>query len=180
MACKFGKTVMKDRIKQLMDSRHMTQQEFSEYINIAPATLSSIFRGRTRPTLSIVDAVKNRFPEVSTDWLLFGKEPMFVNAGGGEGVSGSSSDGVADGVNVTSDAEIEPSFDFMAEPADDYGNVGGNASAASAPFVPKPATRPVNGQTVTVKNIDRKQRSITEIRIFYDDQTWETFVPKAK
>ena len=29
-----------------------------------------------------------------------------------------------------------------------------------------------------VKNIDIKQRSITEIRIFYSDQTWETFVPK--
>lgn len=163
-----------------MDSRHMTQQEFSEYINIAPATLSSIFRGRTRPTLSIVDAVKNRFPEVSTDWLLFGKEPMLVNAGGGEGVSGGAADGVADGIGMASDAEIEPSFDFMAEPADDFGNVGGSASSASAPSVAKSLSRPVNGQTVTVKNIDRKQRSITEIRIFYDDQTWETFVPKAK
>ena len=29
-----------------------------------------------------------------------------------------------------------------------------------------------------VKNIDIKQRTITEIRIFYSDQTWETFVPK--
>ena len=29
-----------------------------------------------------------------------------------------------------------------------------------------------------VKNIDISPRSITEIRIFYSDQTWETFVPK--
>ena len=29
-----------------------------------------------------------------------------------------------------------------------------------------------------VKYIDKPQRKITEIRIFYDDQTWETFVPK--
>ena len=28
------------------------------------------------------------------------------------------------------------------------------------------------------KIIDIKQRKITEIRIFYDDQTWETFLPK--
>ena len=26
--------------------------------------------------------------------------------------------------------------------------------------------------------LDKKERKITEIRIFYDDQTWETFVPK--
>jgi putative transcriptional regulator len=29
-----------------------------------------------------------------------------------------------------------------------------------------------------VKYIDNPQRRITEIRIFFDDQTWETFVPK--
>ena len=29
-----------------------------------------------------------------------------------------------------------------------------------------------------MKNIYKTQRNITEIRIFYDDQTWETFVPK--
>jgi hypothetical protein len=29
-----------------------------------------------------------------------------------------------------------------------------------------------------VKYSDKPQRQITEIRIFFDDQTWETFVPK--
>jgi hypothetical protein len=31
-----------------------------------------------------------------------------------------------------------------------------------------------------VKTIDKPQRRITEIRVFYDDQTWETFVPQKK
>jgi hypothetical protein len=31
-----------------------------------------------------------------------------------------------------------------------------------------------------VKIIDKPQRRITEIRVFYDDQTWETFVPQKK
>ena len=29
-----------------------------------------------------------------------------------------------------------------------------------------------------MKYFDKPQRQVTEIRIFYDDQTWETFVPK--
>jgi len=33
-------------------------------------------------------------------------------------------------------------------------------------------------QKNVVKNIDKTVRHIAEIRIFYDDQTWETFVPK--
>ena len=37
---------------------------------------------------------------------------------------------------------------------------------------------PKNIAQAAVKYVDKPQRKITEIRIFYDDQTWETFVPK--
>lgn len=33
-------------------------------------------------------------------------------------------------------------------------------------------------QQAYAKNIDKPVRRITEIRVFYDDQTWEAFVPK--
>lgn len=33
---------MKDRIKQLMESQHMTQQSFAAYIDISAASLSNI------------------------------------------------------------------------------------------------------------------------------------------
>ena len=36
----------------------------------------------------------------------------------------------------------------------------------------------MQGQIIDVKNIDKQTRRITEIRVFYDDQTWESFVPK--
>ena len=31
-----------------------------------------------------------------------------------------------------------------------------------------------------VKIADKPQRKVMEIRVFYDDQTWETFVPQKK
>lgn len=31
-----------------------------------------------------------------------------------------------------------------------------------------------------VKFVDKPQRRVKEIRVFYDDQTWETFVPEKK
>ena len=48
---------MKDRIKQIMDSQQMSQQSFAAFLDISPATLSSIFTGRTKPTLSTVEAI---------------------------------------------------------------------------------------------------------------------------
>ena len=53
--------LMKDRIKRLMESQHMTQQTFADFIGISSASLSSIFNGRTKPTLNTVEAIKGNF-----------------------------------------------------------------------------------------------------------------------
>ena len=68
---------MKDRIKQLMESQHMTQQSFSDFIGISSASLSSIFNGRTKPTLNTVEAIRTKFTKINLDWLLYGSGPMF-------------------------------------------------------------------------------------------------------
>jgi len=136
---------MKDRIRKLMESQNMTQQNFATFIGKSPATLSSIFNGRTRPTLDIIEAIKNAFPKLSTDWLLFGRGEMYV------------SDEEKNLQNLTESNQNSQSptlpFDFTAE-------------------------QNVAPEKKNVKIMDAKPRKITEIRIFYDDQTWETFVSK--
>ena len=58
---------MKERIKEVMESQHMTQQVFAQFIEMSPASLSSIFTGRTRPTINIVEAIKKKIPNLNTD-----------------------------------------------------------------------------------------------------------------
>lgn len=48
---------MKDRIRQLMEDQHLTQQNFAQMIGISTATLSNIFNGKTNPSLSIVECI---------------------------------------------------------------------------------------------------------------------------
>ena len=142
---------MKDRILELMKSQHMTQQTFANFLGIAPATLSSIFNGRPRPTLNIVEAVKSKLPGVSTDWLMFGTGPMYQdekNSSSNENSTGETS-------------PLEPVLDFGLSPA-----------------TPSVVDGQKNSPKEIVKIIDRPQRKITEIRIFFDDQTWESFLPK--
>ena len=68
---------MKDRIKQIMESQHMTQQAFSQFTGISSSVLSGIFTGRTKPTLKQVEAIIKKIP-VSLDWLILGKGDMYV------------------------------------------------------------------------------------------------------
>ena len=70
---------MKERIKELMESLHKSQQDFAQFIEMSPASLSSIFNGRTKPTLTIVEAIKKKIPDISVEWLLFGVGDMYAN-----------------------------------------------------------------------------------------------------
>lgn len=70
---------MKDRIRQIMESQHMSQQTFANFIGMSAASLSSIFNNRTKPTLNTVEAIKSKMPRLSTDWLMFGRGSMFID-----------------------------------------------------------------------------------------------------
>ena len=158
---------MKDRIRQIMESQHMTQQVFADYIQQSPATLSSIFNGRTRPTLNIVEAIKKKIPNISTDWLMFGAGDMYLPENEGQNLAET-------GAEMPLQIQ-NPMLDFDAIPS---------------PTPQNPVSQPQNSNSVRntrldlerseVKTIDKPQRRITEIRVFYDDQTWETFVPQKK
>ena len=153
---------MKDRIRRIMESQHMSQQVFAQFIKISPATLSGIFNGRTNPSLNIVEAIKNSLPSISTDWLLFGNGPMYIDVSKGESVA--STGGSADSKEAMLDFETPSTAPSIAS------QTGG--------FVQGVNSTPKNMEQFVVKNIDKPQRKITEIRIFFDDQTWETFLPK--
>ena len=168
---------MKDRIRQIMESQHMTQQVFADFIGLAPATLSSIYNERTRPTLSVVEAIKKKIPNISTDWLMFGTGDMYV-------------------ASPTSPASPAPADRLFS--ADDEGAKGGQIVQNpmldfDQPQSPTPQqgtqtpyyfnsvkSTPSNIERTEVKIIDKPQRRVTEIRVFYDDQTWECFVPVKK
>ena len=56
----------------------MTQQVFADFLQLSPATLSSIYTGRTRPGLNIVEAIKSKIPDISYDWLISGVGDMLI------------------------------------------------------------------------------------------------------
>lgn len=154
---------MKDRIKKIMESQHMTQQTFAQFIQIAPATLSSIFNGRTKPTLNIVEGIKQKIPALSTDWLMFGRGPMYTD-------EISTEENLQPGDSTPKN--LEPQLDFDSSPTSAASKFSADQEQQKGHYSPK------NVDSLLLKNIDKKPRQITEIRIFFDDQTWETFVPK--
>ena len=141
---------MKDRILKLMKQLGMSQKQFASELCIGEATLSSIFTGRTKPTNNIVNNIHERFPEVSIPWLMFGEGDMYAG-------------------EVVSEGRVSSSF----SPQEDM-------SAQEAPLSSEVSDAVLGGLNMpivreTIKYIDKPQRKITEIRVFFDDGTYETF-----
>lgn len=155
---------MKDRIKQLMESQHMTQQTFADFIGISTASLSSIFNGRTKPTLNTVEAIKGKFTTINLEWLMYGSGPMFKE----QATAMDSGDNTKQSIN-------EGAFEFGGDERYNAPLSSRLSESVSDYSVRKTSN---NIGYADVKYIDKPQRSITEIRIFFDDQTWESFVPK--
>ena len=160
---------MKDRIRQLMEAQNMTQQSFATFVDMAPATLSSILNERTKPTLNTVEAIRAKFPNISIDWLMFGNGTMFVDDAKENDASSTPREGMA-GEQTLNFGDTESVAENVSYNAAQQRS--GNGVAARSQQV---AIQPVRTDVVYK---EKECRRITEIRVFYDDQTWESFVPK--
>ena len=136
-----------------MKQMEMSQKQFANELCLAEATLSSIFTGRTKASANVVRNIHERFPEVSVAWLMFGEGDMYV----GEVVS------EVKAPSHTQHAEDATSPD-MAFNSEFSRQVPEQLVAPISPVVHE-----------VVKYIDKPQRKITEIRVFFDDGTYETF-----
>ena len=151
---------MKDRIRRIMEEQHMNQQVFANLIGTSPATLSSIFTGRTKPTIKLVEAIKKKLPSINTDWLLSGTDSMYVDDNSTPSTAG---DAVQQSTQQSYESVLNFDMPVAEHPNPSYSQGMRNAS------IEKP--------TPVVKIVDKEPRRVTEIRVYYDDQTYETFVP---
>lgn len=161
-----------------MESLHMTQNVFAQFVEMSPASLSSIYTGRTQPTLNTVMAIKKKIPNINTDWLLSGKGEMYA----------SSSDRQADPAEGKKTIETGLFDETFATPPSSSPMLSFATSSTDRPKEPVQEMQHSNSVRNTrqisvpeaVKIADKPQRRVVEIRVFYDDQTWESFSPSKK
>ena len=151
-----------------MEDQHMTQQVFADFLQQSPATLSSIFNGRTRPTLNIIDSIKTKIPDISIEWLLYGVGEMYLThpEGSDQGMLEGQIQGQEQMINFDSPA---PGVFQMPQNPVSATPYSQSVKSTHPEIVPE-----------QIKIVDKTPRKVTEIRVYYDDQTYETFVPAKK
>lgn len=68
---------MLERIKKIIEEKDLNSSEFAEKIDISKGTISHVLSGRNKPSLDVVQKILTAFSDISPDWFLTGKEPMY-------------------------------------------------------------------------------------------------------
>lgn len=186
----------KEKIELIIQEKHLNNTQFCNEVCIAPGTLSHILSGRTQPTLNILRSITQAFPDINPAWLFYDKEPIYLE-------TDSPTPGVEDTdgtyLNSTHPEEMASSEDGQmslfafspnSTPAAKGSNPGNsqgmavptaspNAAASRRTSAFQPVSSPsLNVQEIVAETLKQQQkpaRKVVEVRIFFDDGTFETF-----
>lgn len=180
----------KERIEYIILEKQLSNTEFCAKANIAPATLSHILGGRSKPSLAILRNVVTGFPDLSPEWVLLGTGNMYREATSSAGVS---VDGAQDGklLEQTPDSVVQDGalgvfgsmtdmFAASSQPTHIYnkGTERNNMTGRVGADVHEKSRQSLSDIVrETLEIVQKPQRKIVEVRIFFDDGTYETFSP---
>lgn len=155
---------MNRRLEQFLAAENISQSQFADTIGVARASVSHILAGRNKPGFDFIESMSRHFPSLNIEWLILGTGKMYKSAGANAQENALAMQQEPDSVNLFDSQEIEEN-----EPAGLF-----SPAPSPPPESPAPKIRPISTNTIDNKshNIE-KQRNITRIIVFYDDNTYQ-------
>ncbi len=184
-----------ERIKEIIQAQHMTNSAFAQFIDVKQATLSHTLSGRNKkPSIDLVQAIASKCG-VSFNWLMEGVEedmPNFIRVYRGI---------IPETIDADSPMNTEEPFfvqnglfdsDLDVSEINDHAALKDNVSSSynipDVPVVPTVSQQtqqtttspemPVPQVVTKIEYKERPPRKVREICIYYDDGTYEYFVPR--
>ncbi|HNR43205.1 MAG TPA: helix-turn-helix transcriptional regulator [Bacteroidales bacterium] len=69
--------LLRERIQDFLKKENKTSAQLAEEIGVQPSGISHILSGRNNPSLDFVIRMLEKYPFLSTEWLLFGRGSMY-------------------------------------------------------------------------------------------------------
>ena len=144
-----------DRLKLILERVNLTPGNFADKIGVAPATISHILSGRNKyPSAEVMLRLHETFPDIDLNWLLTGEGTLVKDDPDSMFTGSLFGDNLLNATKSTTESENRKENSL--ETAKNTGN-------------------PIVKQEIIYK--EKPARKIAEIRIFFDDGTYETFTP---
>ncbi len=190
---------MKERIKEIIEREGMGQSQFADYIGVTRPALSHILAGRNNPSLEVIMKIHQKFPKINVLWLFDG-----IGSYEGDAVDDYPAGRLIEDM-VDEDAAIpssvQPVYSCNEQQPVSTPTIGGQPQsrfqqgelfAENAVFATESTGAAKNRKEMPLQTPPKApylsdtqleyakkslQRKIVEIKIFFDDGTYETFKP---
>lgn len=150
----------------MMESMELNATAFATEAGITPSVISHMLNGRNRPTIETLNNIIAAYPEWSYEWLLFGK-----------GVP------KQEETKATSTPHESSLFDT-------YDTASSSLQPTQSTCSPQPTSQlqaipfPFSSEEIELMRQmlhqpSTAEREVCEIRIFYSDGSYETFLPQS-
>ncbi|MCH5227512.1 MAG: helix-turn-helix transcriptional regulator [Muribaculaceae bacterium] len=157
------------RIKEVIEALNLSDSQFADRCGISRPTLSLLLSGKNKKISDVMlSQIHNAFPEVSILWILFGEGEMFKkeNNGGEEEGNGNENQifaarntGDDEQLNLVNVKQLEDIIQSVV-------NKSFESSNSNMEKLILKISQPLN------------LRKASKITVYYDDSTFETFVPE--
>lgn len=150
----------KDRIEKVMEIEGLNAAQFAAEIDIKAPTLSHILNGRNNPSLDVLKKILERYPTISSDWLILGVGPM------------------QRGIKHSQTPSLFDEMDDSASKSDRYIPKTAEKSEARE-TVNRTKNEQIPAESVKVEQIPVVvPKNIKKIIVYYEDNTFQEFVTK--
>jgi transcriptional regulator with XRE-family HTH domain len=147
--------IMKERLLEFLRVENKSSAQFAEEIGVQPSGISHILSGRNNPSLDFVLKMLEKYQFISTDWLLFGKGPMYKDPRMQTLFNEENSSDRNTGANLPPEDQVKSDKNLNAVPKELSVDVISNS---------------LNG----------KGAAISRIVWFYDDKSFDEYFPRKK
>lgn len=177
------------RLKLFIDTNGLSPSQFADMCRIPRPTLSQVLSGRNKKISDVLlRPIHDAFPDLSLLWLMFGEGPVKVSGSYPSlGIRSAS-----DGVHSQSQGKIDP---LRGNIANENPENPGNDADVNFHSTENGLRNKENGGNYTknqvfeadlrivdlqhqIEQMRQNPRRVMQITIYYDDSTFETFIPK--
>lgn len=157
------------RLKFFMDQNGFSSSFFADECGIPRPSFSQILSGRNKKINdNVIRMIHERFPDLSIIWLMFGEGEMMTTSEA-ERENSSKSDG--DSPEIIEDSPRSEKYSSLKGLTSDENELNRLKNQIVN------ANSEIQDLQSQIENLRKNPRKVTQITIYYDDSTFETFYP---
>ena len=171
------------RLKQFIDTHEIPVTQFADNCRIPRPTLSQLLNGRNKKVSDeVISKIHQAYPNLSVLWLMFGEGNMEGHANIATSERQNDIETIGKASNRTETLDIDPRIDFESgyHRIDTEKNITEteNDSESFSDFQNSPhdSNRSQDETSATI-TFDNKGKRVISIVVYYDDNSYESFVP---